>query len=635
MTRFDRPIGQGALAAAAFLIGAYATEGLAQDTAGAPAAPKIAMSAQMSEQTVASQGGMFLFQKTCAACHADKHVEGFKGIEPPPFAVLRQLPPEQIYEALATGKMQQMASKLTDADRRQIAEAVSSRKLGAVDQGGITRMTNRCAERTPLDPEAPQWANSGPNTSGDRFQTAKAAGLTAAQVPRLKVKWAFAAPNAANMNSAPVVGGGRVFFSSDNGYVYALDAKTGCVHWGYFPETATRNAPVYAPIPGKPGAYGVFFGDKHTNVYGVDALTGALLWKTKIDDHPRSSITGSPTIYRGRLFIGVSAGETNQAGDPHYACCTSRGSVTAIDIATGKIAWKTYTIPQRPKPRGVNSMGVTQWGPAGASVWNAPTIDPKRNLVYVGTGNAYTLPAAETSDAMLAMDMTTGKLKWKHQEFKNDAFIAGCGPTSDGKGNCPKVLGPDYDFGGASLILHHLANGHDLLVGASKGGVAVAVDPDRKGRVVWRTKLYTGSPPRTDGLVVFGGAADQRNAYYPLQQPGGGLAIVRLSDGKLLKTVDTMTDNRGQSAAASAIDGVVFTGGWDGIMRAVSTREGKVIWTFNARHDFPTINGAPGHGGSFGSPGPAIAGGMVYMASGYIGVKSGAPGNVMIAFAPE
>lgn len=581
-----------------------------------------------------TSSGERLFRDTCSECHAEARRPDFKGIEPPPYAVMKQLPPEKILEVLTSGTMQQAAAELSAAERQQVAEWLSGRRLDIGETGSVANMANRCTDNPPLSETAPQWANAAPDLDNKRFQSPEAAGLTANQIPKLKVKWVFAAPNTAAMPSQPVLGGGRIFFAADNAYVYALDAKSGCAYWSFHTDRTARTAPVYGPFPGKPGSYAVWFGDKGANVYAVDARTGGLLWKTKIEDHPRSGITGSPTLYKDKVFIGISAGETNFAGDQRYACCTSRGSLVALSAATGKIIWKTYTIAEKPKPRGRNSQGVMQWAPAGASVWSAPTVDPKRKLVYVGTGNAYTLPATKTSDALLAFDMDTGRLKWGHQEFKDDAFIAGCGATSGGKDNCPAVLGPDYDFGGGSLMLHHLPDGRDLLIGAGKGGVAIAIDPDQKGKVVWRTVLYTGAPPSAEGLVVFGGAADDNNAYFPLQQPGGGLATVRLSDGALLRTVDVKTDGRGQTSPASTIAGAVFTGGWDGIMRAVSP-EGEVLWTYNAVHEFTTVNGVPGRGGSFGSSGPAIAGGMMYVAAGYIGVKAGTPGNIMIAFAPE
>jgi polyvinyl alcohol dehydrogenase (cytochrome) len=588
----------------------------------------------LASSRASSRAGGALYQMHCATCHLDQASANHADIQPPPFYLLKQFSPEKILEALNTGKMQPMAAALSTVERQQIAEWISGRPLGSADNGSVAHMANRCAADPPLAISGGQWANSGPSLTNDRLQPTQAAGITAAQIPRLRVKWAFAAPNAVEMYSQPVVAGGRVFFSTDNAYLYALDARTGCAYWSFHGDAASRTAPVFAPIPGKPGSYGIFFGDKAANFYALDARHGTLLWKTKIDDHPRALITGSPTVYHDKVFIGISAGETAPGADPHYACCTSRGSVVALALATGKVLWKTYTIAETPHVRGKNALGVELWGPAGASVWNAPTVDTRRNLVYVGTGNAYTLPATSTSDAMLAFDIDTGKLMWSHQEFTDDAFITGCPPSSDGSGNCPKVLGPDYDFGGASLILHKSANGRDLLVGAGKGGIAVAIDPDKRGAVVWRRQLYAGAPPPATGLVVFGAAADERNAYYPLQRSGGGLTAVRLDDGALLWTADVKADDRGQAQAASAIPGVVFTGGWDGILRAVST-DGKVIWSYNAIHDFETVNGVPGRGGSFGAPGAAIANGMVYVGSGYVGVLAGTPGNVMIAFAPD
>lgn len=339
-------------------------------------------------------------------------------------------------------------------------------------------------------------------------------------------------------------------------------------------------------------------------------------------------------LSRPLVLVGLSSGETIPAANSNYPCCTHRGGVVAIDIATGKILWKTYTIAEEPRQRGTNAEGVALWGPAGGSVWNSPTIDPKRRLVYVGTGNGFTEPAAPTTDSIMALDMDTGRIVWHHQEFAGDAFIGGCGKTNAPGGNCPQKLGPDWDFGGASMILHHLPDGHDLVIGAGKGGVAVAVDPDRQGAVVWRRVLYKGAPPNAGGLVVFGGAADGSNAYYPLQQAGGGLAAVRLSDGQLLWTADLDAGPRGQASAASAIPGVIFTGGWDGILRAVSDH-GALLWSYDTRHEYQTINGVAGKGGSLGAPGAVLADGMLYVASGYIGPGGGTPGNVLIAMAPK
>jgi polyvinyl alcohol dehydrogenase (cytochrome) len=268
-------------------------------------------------------------------------------------------------------------------------------------------------------------------------------------------------------------------------------------------------------------------------------------------------------------------------------------------------------------------------------VWNAPTIDPRRRRIYVGTGNSYGPVVADTSDSILALSMEDGRVIWSHQEFKGDSFMVGCGPKNAPGGNCPETLGPDWDFGGASVILQTLPGGRDVLVAAGKGGIALALDPDDNGKVIWRTRLYDGQPPSALGLVLFGGSADGTRVYYPLQQPGGGLTALQLDTGAIDWKATLNTDRRGQGGAASAIPGAVFTGGWDGILRAVDAGTGNVIWTFNTNSQFKTVNGVEARGGSLGPPGATIANGMVYVASGYIGVQQGTPGNVVLAFAAD
>jgi polyvinyl alcohol dehydrogenase (cytochrome) len=262
-------------------------------------------------------------------------------------------------------------------------------------------------------------------------------------------------------------------------------------------------------------------------------------------------------------------------------------------------------------------------------VWNTPTVDAKRKLIYVGTGNSFGRIAASTSDSILALRMEDGKIVWHHQEFEGDSFMNGCRATNAADTNCPEKLGPDYDFGGSSAILQTV-NGKDYLLAAGKGGVAIALDPDAEGKLVWRTQLWE-TPPPASGLVVWGGTADGQHVYYPLQQAGGGLKALQITTGKMDWNAPINADRRGQAGPATSIPGAVFTGGWDGMLHAVDAA-GKVIWTFNANQDFTTVNGVVANGGSFGSAGPVVAGGMVFTTSGYTGIMQGSQGNVVLAF---
>src|SRR5215470_5535045 len=576
--------------------------------------------------------GMAVFQNNCASCHTREGVP-IGGRVPPTLAALNATAPERIYEALLSGKMKDRAAKLNDRQKRDVAEYLAGRPI--VESDGIAKMTNQCASNPPLAgslASSPSWNGWSAAPDNARFQGANAAGFNAADVPRLKLKWAFGLPGGSASSSQPTVALGRVFVGSDNANVYSMDAKTGCAYWAFHADGSGRFAPIVAPISGHTGSrFAVYFVTSRGTAYAVDAQAGTQLWKTSIEG--LVNISNSSAYYDGRLYVPITGTETLSGANPKYECCRSRGGVAALDANTGRIIWKVDSIPEPLRKLGVNSAGTQLWGPAGAGVWNTPTIDPKRKRVYVGTGNSYGPIAADTSDSVLALNMEDGKLIWSHQEVKGDSFMVGCGPTSPAGGNCPEKLGPDWDFGGSSVIMQRLDDGRDVLLAAGKGGVAIALDPDNNGKVLWRTPLYK-TPPSPLGLVLFGGTADGRRVYYGLQQPGGGLTALRLDTGTIEWTADIKADNRGQIGAASSIPGVVFTGGWDGILRAVDAG-GKVIWSFATNREFTAVNGVPAMGGSLGSPGATIAGGMLYVASGYVGVQNGSPGNVILAFGLE
>jgi polyvinyl alcohol dehydrogenase (cytochrome) len=503
-----------------------------------------------------------------------------------------------------------------------------------VTEGALTAVTNRCTANADLGSlEAkPFWSGWG-GTGNARFQTKDAAGLSPADVPKLQLRWSFGLPGGASMYSQPSVAFGRVFVGNDNGVVYSLDAKTGCVYWAYQADMFGRFAPIAAPISGYPGTrYAIFFVTRSTNAYALDAHDGKLLWKTQVRTG-LNNLSATAAFHEGRLYVPMSGTETLVGADPNYECCKSSGAVAAVDANTGKVLWRTQSIQEPLRQLGENGNGKQRWGPAGASVWNTPTVDAKRRLIYVGTGNNFGRIPAATSDSILALRMEDGAMVWHHQEFERDTFMARCQASNPATSNCPDTLGPDYDFGGSSAILQTV-NGKDILLAAGKGGVAIALDPDKKGELLWRTQLWEATAPSASGLVVWGGAADGSRVYYPLQQVDGGLKALDVKTGKVDWNATINADRRGQAGPASAIPGVVFTGGWDGILRAVDAG-GKVIWTFNAVRDFTTVNGVPAKGGSFGSAGPVIAGGMVFAASGYPGTLRGTPGNVLLAFGVE
>lgn len=477
------------------------------------------------------------------------------------------------------------------------------------------------------------WADAA-NT---RFQNAQAAGLTAETAPKLRLKWAFGFPNVTTAFGAPTVFGGRIYVGAADGNIYSLDARTGCTWWTFTAAAGVRVAPV---LDGK----AVYFGDLKANVYALDSRSGRQLWKSRADDNPMAVVTGSPKLASGRLYVPVSGRDESMAAtNPSYECCTFRGSVTAIDTATGKRVWQTYTITEKPKPTGQNAKGARTWGPSGAVPWSSPTLDPEKKTLYIGTGVNYSKPPTATSDAILAIDMASGRLGWSRQFTTDDSWNFACGPTAD-KTNCPRSPIIDADLGNSGT-LRSLPGGKRILVTSDKSGMVWAIDPDHEGAIVWKQKIAAGG---VNGGTMWGGASDDHAAYIGISdftagkpEVGGGLVALQLTTGeKLWQTaapkpacLDKPNCSAAQPAPVTAIPGVVFLGSWDGHIRAYESAAGKIIWDFDTLRDFETVNGVKAHGGSINSVGPAIAGGMLYITSGYSG--NGMQGNVLLAFSAD
>jgi polyvinyl alcohol dehydrogenase (cytochrome) len=491
--------------------------------------------------------------------------------------------------------------------------------------------SNQCAGNAAMADSATgsSWNGWGGDISNTRFQPS--ARITAAEVPRLKLKWSFGLPGAKQVFGEPVVAGGRVFFSADTGQVYSVNADTGCTYWTFQAESGVRTA--VSVRPGQPAT--VIFGDQKANVYAVDAEKGTQIWKVRVDEHPTAKLTGAPQVYQDRVYVPVASGEEGASSSPSYPCCSFRGSVVALDAATGKQIWKTFTIAEAPKVVGKNANGTSRWAPAGGGVWNTPTIDPKRHALYVGTGDAYTTPAPNTTDSVMAMDLDSGKILWSAQGTENDAWVVGC-MNAKPLENCPKDFGPDQDFG-SPPILRELSAGRTVLIAGQKSGNVWAYDPDKNGAVVWRTALV-GNTKEFGGKIVWGGASDPQAAYFGLGTGGIGAVDIRNGERKwftALVPAEGRTAHTGQEGPLTAIPGVIFSGGWDGVLRALSASDGKVIWQFDTLREFETVNGVAAKGGSMGAAGPVVAGGMLFVPSGYVGVRQGVPGNVVLAFSTE
>jgi polyvinyl alcohol dehydrogenase (cytochrome) len=587
----------------------------------------LAASGSLSAQTINPEA---LYKESCAQCHDNPQGRT------PSRTTLADRTPDAILAALTTGSMSLQALTLSVPEKRALAEYLSGKTFV-----GASSDANMCAakETRLTDFESrPNWNGFGVDLSNGRFQ--KNPGLTADDVPNLKLKWAFGFPGGAQAYGNPAIVAGRIFVGSDTGMFYSLDSATGCTHWAFKADGGIRSAPSVAPLgAGAAVRHVVYFGDLKANVYGLDAATGELVWKTNVDTHRFARVTGSVTFHDGRVYVPVSSIEEGPGAQPTYECCTFRGSVVSLDADNGTEIWKTYTITETPVQIGKNSAGAPQWSPAGAAVWNAPTIDPQRGALYVGTGNAYTQPAARTSDAVMAFELKSGRMLWWNQLTPSDAFLVGC--RSDVE-NCPKDVGPDFDFGN-SPILRSLPGGRRVLVIGQKSGVLWGLDPDNEGKVLWQYRAGKGGML---GGIEWGSAADDQNAYVPVSDvlaapnEAGGIHAVTLATGE--RVWDTpapkldCNSGRGctgaQSAPASVIPGVVFSGSVDGHLRAYSSADGKILWEFNTAREFETVNRVPAKGGSIDGAGPAIADGLVVTNSGY-SLWKGLPGNVLLVFA--
>jgi polyvinyl alcohol dehydrogenase (cytochrome) len=370
-----------------------------------------------------------------------------------------------------------------------------------------------------------------------------------------------------------------------------------------------------------------YVGDLDANLYALDTETGKLIWQKKADDQPFARITGTPKLYNGRLYVPIASQEENAGANPIYPCCKFRGNLVAIDAKTGAVVWRAYTSPE-PKPTGTSKTGVPFFGPSGATTWSSPTLDLKRKAIYIMTGNGYSDPNIKTADAIVAIDMNTGEIRWS-QQGSPDMFNWDCGPRGGG-GNCPANHGDDVDFG-SSAVLFDVGGGKQVLVAGQKSGMVHAFDPDQDGKIVWQTRIGKGS---TLGGILWGIAGHQGVAYVPLsdidrQKPdaGGGMFAIDAATGKVLWHTPPPAPacltkpgcNSAQLAPPSAIEDAVFSGSMDGHLRAYDMATGKIIWDFEAVQSFPTTNGIPANGGSFSSTGPTIVDGMLYVNSGYGG----------------
>jgi polyvinyl alcohol dehydrogenase (cytochrome) len=591
-----------------------------------------------------AQDGSKIYQERCASCH-DHPAERVPALQ-----AVKAMSGEAIYRALTSGSMKTQAQGLNTAELFALIGFIAPTGSTAPAAAAPVQ-TCKTAPVLRGASDGAQWNGWSTSFTNTRFQDKKAARIDSSNVGQLKLKWAFNLGDTTEARAQPSVIGQTVFIGSTTGYMYALDAETGCTHWAFKAATGIRGGATLGSIN---GTLALFFADGGATVYALDAETGQLLWKVRPVDHYTSLGTAAPRFYKGVLYQPFASFEEAIAGDPTVQCCTFRGSVVALDAATGKKLWQTFTIDEAAKPTKKTAAGTQQFGPSGAGVWSTPTIDEKLGALYVATGDNYSDPPTNTSDAVLAMDLKTGRLLWSKQLTENDAFNNGCGIPIPG--NCPEIHGGDFDFGQPPILLG-LEGSKRALVIAQKSGMVHAIDPDQNGSILWQTRAGAGGPlggsqwgSASDGRTVYvaisdvgmRGVADPKSAagFKLLLDPakGGGLHALDVATGKLLWSAQgfpcaaTKTDcSPAQSAAVSVAADVVFSGSLDGHLRAYAATTGKVLWDIDTARSFETVNGPAAKGGSLDGAGPAIVNGMLFVNSGY-GHFGGMPGNALLVF---
>lgn len=582
--------------------------------------------------------GATIYHGRCQVCH-----EG-QAPKAPSRTFIEMMTPEAIHRALSVGIMRTQAAGLSDEDERHVAEYLSGLSFGAPQAPTAAPCVGQAAVfdlgRTP---DIVGWGFDGRNTHFIPGDTAK---LPLEDVPKLKVKWTFAYPSSVRARSRPTFAYGALYIGSQNGIVYALDAKSGCIRWT-FGTTAEVRTPIVVPVETARRKQ-AFFGDIVGRIYAVDAGTGKELWRQRVDEHPSATITGAPVYWAGTLYVPVSSLEEATAA-PNYPCCTFRGSVVAYDAATGKRLWQRYTIDEEPREVGTTPAGTKIFSPSGAAIWNTPTLDPGRGLLYIGTGNNYTGPANSRSNSVLALDLKTGRIAWSWQIVGGDAWNVGC---MIGLQSCPANSGPDFDIG-SGVILGRLPDGADRLFVGLKSGMAIGIDPLRHDRALWTNRVGRGS---IQGGIQFGMAFDGERLFVPIADMGNSMdASQKARDAGAgpprpgLYALDPLTGNVLWQAASSdvcagrqfcdpgilasiaAIPGAVFAGHMDGWIRAYDSATGAVLWQYDTARELDALGGAKARGGTIGGGGPVVHDGMLYSNSGY-GLYFHMPGNALIAF---
>jgi len=621
----------------------------------------------------AAHPGKAIYEQNCGVCHNNPDATKSPALE-----TLQRMRYQMIDYALTQGKMQTQGAALSTTQRTTLIEYLVGRPVASDEWIADMKCpatsnqatSNQPASNQPASNQANSNKRSAPSRNApvtvggfgfdlrnQRQLTRAQSGLATRDFARLELAWALAFPKATAMRSQPAVVGTTLYLPvADAGRVFAIDISqpaAPCLKWSYESQTPLRTSAAFGKL--KSGRQVLVFGDLAANVHMIDAESGAAIWQQRVAISEFSLTTGTPVLHEDRVYVPISQYEIGLGGNDNHECCKSHGAVTALDAATGKQLWTAHTMPDA-KPVRDRGDGKPLFGPSGAPIWNSPAIDTKRGVLYVGTGEATSEPAANTTDAILAIDLKDGAIRWSFQATQNDIFLSGCGRNRKGL-NCPKdSVFRDVDFGASTLIAKR-ANGTDVILAGQKSGTLWALDPEQQGKVVWRRDFGEGSPL---GGIHWGIAIDGTRVFAPINRPYGrmttgesnlqkpGLNAVSIETGEVLwsyaptpdcsgerqKRVRGCSNNIGFSGAPTVVDGAVIAGSLDGFVRAFDAKSGEVLFQFDTTNTFQGVNGVAGSGGAIDNATIVAANGYLFVGSGY-GLFGQTPGNVLLAFRPK
>ncbi len=597
-------------------------------------------------QVSADHPGRGVYAKTCATCHDNPGTTRAASV-----ASLQAMTPQRMREVLTTGVMAPMAASLTPAE---ITDVIAYLTAGQQTAPAAWTDALLCAadKRTVDTSAAITNSGFGINQNQTRSLTAAQAGIKKSDMANLEVAWTIAFPGQGSGTGASFLG--DTAFVTGGQKLLAIDAKTGCIKWSYN-ASSTRNTPAIGEIGGRK----VLALSVGRDIHVVDAATGALVWKASGQpvNGTGGSIRGGVIFAKDKIIVPLSASGVASGMNARAECCAGHGSVVALNAADGKNVWEYHTMKEPEYNGQVNSVGVKQKGPSGAPIWSVPVYDSKRNHIIVTSGENTSHPGTDTSDAVIALDLDTGKVAWKYQAMAADVWNMACDVATGNNGpNCPVLFGGDgrdYDFGAGAIVTS--AGGKDIVLAGQKSGHAWALDAVT-GKVLWSQRIGEGTAL---GGVHWGITTDGMNFILPINDPiissdpkfvsKAGMYAFDLRTGKptwsyvakpdcagdRAKLVANCDTKFGFSAAPLVVDGAIVGGTLGGQVIILDGKDGKVLKTFDSTAPVTPLNTAvAGKGGSIDSHGLSAGAGMIFVNSGY-GSFSQTPGNVLIAMKPK